>query len=144
VITASHNPANYNGRSNSKRGTEGRRCRDVSRESANRSDSASGREGGSISEEDLVDDYVAALRQRLDIKKILGAKLAILHDRSRRLAQIPSKILGLDYVGNARILRRSLERLVTSVVDTVRGEINPSFGGVNPSRFRKTSTQRTT
>src|SRR5207249_748907 len=93
----------------------------------------SARDGGTIVEENLLDDYVAALRQRADIRKILEARMAILHDPIHGVsAQIPSKVLGLDYVGNARILRRSLERLVTSVVDTVRGEINPSFGGVNP------------
>jgi len=59
--------------------------------------------------------------------------MAILHDPIHGVAaQIPSRILGLDYVGNARIIRRSMEKLVQSVVDTVRGELNPSFGGVNP------------
>src|SRR5207244_10594781 len=66
-------------------------------------------------------------------RKILEARMAILHEPSHGVAaQIPSKVLGVDYVGNARILRRSLEKLVTTVVDTVRGDLNPSFGGVNP------------
>jgi phosphomannomutase len=47
-------------------------------------------------------------------------------------AQLPSKILGVDYVGNARILRRSAEPLTDTIVDGIRGEVNPGFGGVNP------------
>src|SRR5437588_1588726 len=91
------------------------------------------REGGSMVEDELLDDYVSALRERVDVQKILNARMAVLHDPIHGVAaQIPSRVLGLDYVGNARILRRSLEKLVQSVVDTVRGEVNPSFGGVNP------------
>jgi phosphomannomutase len=132
VITASHNPANYNG-VKFKAWYGGSALPEMYHAIAESLGQRDRREGGSINEEDLLDDYIAALQQRLDVKKILGARLAILHDPIHGVsAQIPSKILGLDYVGNARILRRSLERLVTSVVDTVRGEINPSFGGVNP------------
>ncbi len=47
-------------------------------------------------------------------------------------AQIPSRVLGLDYVGAARIIRGNLEPADITVVDGIRGEVNPSFGGVNP------------
>ena len=132
IITASHNPANYNG-VKFKAWYGGSALPETYRSIGDSIGQRDRRDGGSISEEDLLDDYVGALQQQLDVKKILGAKMAILHDPIHGVsAQIPSRVLGLDYVGNARILRRSLERLVTSVVDTVRGEINPSFGGVNP------------
>src|SRR5438094_2393645 len=132
VITASHNPANYNG-VKFKAWYGGSALPEMYHAIGESLGQRDRREGGSINEEDLLDDYVAALRQRVDVKKILGAKLAILHDPIHGVsAQIPSKVLGLDYVGNARILRRSLERLVSSVLDTLLGEINPSFGGVNP------------
>jgi phosphomannomutase len=132
MITASHNPANYNG-IKFKAWYGGSALPEMYRTIGESLGQRDAREGGSIIEEDLLDDYVAVLQQHIDVKKILGAKMAILHDPIHGVgAQIPSRILGLDYVGNARILRRSLERLITSVVDTVRGEINPSFGGVNP------------
>ena len=132
VITASHNPANYNG-VKFKAWYGGSALPEMYQAIGESLGQRDKREGGSILEEDLLDDYVAALQQRLDVKKILGARMAILHDPIHGVAaQIPSRVLGLDYVGNARILRRSLEKLITSVVDTVRGEINPSFGSVNP------------
>jgi phosphomannomutase len=132
VITASHNPANYNG-VKFKAWYGGSALPEMYRAIGDALGQRDAREGGSIAEEDLLEDYVAALQQRVDVRKILGAKMAILHDPIHGVAaQIPSRVLGLDYVGNARILRRSLEKLITSVVDTVRGEINPAFGGVNP------------
>jgi phosphomannomutase len=73
---------------------------------------SSKREGGSIEESDLLDDYVAALRAQLDLRKM--ASLRILHDPIHGVASgLPSRILGFD-------------------VATMRGELNPSFGGVNP------------
>ncbi|HEX9502159.1 MAG TPA: phosphoglucomutase/phosphomannomutase family protein [Thermoanaerobaculia bacterium] len=132
MITASHNPANYNG-VKFKAWYGGSALPEMYKAIGESLGQRDTRKGGSVIEEDLLDDYVAALQERVDVKKLLGAKLAILHDPIHGVAaQIPSRVLKLDYVGNARILRRSLERLVTSVVDTVRGEINPSFGGVNP------------
>jgi phosphomannomutase len=60
----------------------------------------------------LLDDYVAALRAQLDLRKM--AALRILHDPIHGVsAGLPSRILGFD-------------------IATIRGEINPSFGGVNP------------
>jgi len=132
VITASHNPAKYNG-VKFKAWYGGSALPEMYRAIADALGKRTAKGGGSVVEENILDGYVGALRERLDVKKILGGRLAILHDPIHGVAaQLPSKILGVDYVGNARILRRSLEKLVTSVVDTVRGEINPSFGGVNP------------
>ncbi len=132
VVTASHNPAKYNG-IKFKAWYGGSALPEMYRAISEALGHRASREGGSIEESDLLDEYIAALRERVDIQKILGARLAILHDPIHGVAaQIPSRVLGLDYVGNARILRRSLETLVHSVVDTVRGEVNPSFGGVNP------------
>ena len=132
VITASHNPAKYNG-VKFKAWYGGSGLPEMYRSIADALGKRELREGGSMVEDDILDDYVSALRGRTDVQKILNAKMAVLHDPIHGVAaQIPSRVLGLDYVGNARILRRSLEKLVQSVVDTVRGEVNPSFGSVNP------------
>jgi phosphomannomutase len=71
---------------------------------------SSPREGGSIEESDLLDDYVAALRAQVTVAR----SVRILHDPIHGVSSgLPSRILGID-------------------VATIRGEINPSFGGVNP------------
>src|SRR5437762_877800 len=86
------------------------------------------REGGSIAEEDLLDDYVDALRAQIDVAKIRRAKLAILHDPIHgAAAQLPSRVLGIDYIGSARIIRRNIEPLEQTIVDGLRGDINPAF-----------------
>jgi phosphomannomutase len=132
MVTASHNPAKYNG-IKFKAWYGGSALPEMYRAIGDALGQRGPRPGGSVAEEDIVEDYVGALRAQLDVKKILDAKLAILHDPIHGVAaQIPSKVFGIDYVGNARILRRTLEPLTQSVVDTVRGEANPSFGGVNP------------
>ena len=62
---------------------------------------------------DLLDDYVAALRAQLDVDED-RERSRILHDPIHGVSSgLPSRILGID-------------------VATIRGEINPSFGGVNP------------
>ena len=132
VITASHNPAKYNG-VKFKAWYGGSALPEMYRAISDSLGKRMTRGSGSIVEDDILEDYVAALRGRLDVQKIMNAKIAVLHDPIHGVAaQIPSRVLGLDYVGNARILRRSMEPLEESVVDTVRGEVNPSFGGVNP------------
>jgi len=132
VITASHNPAKYNG-IKFKAWYGGSALPEMYRAISDGLGERMARGKGSIVEDDILEDYVAALRGRLDVVKILNAKIAVLHDPIHGVAaQIPSRVLGLDYVGNARILRRTMEPLEQSVVDTVRGEVNPSFGGVNP------------
>src|SRR5437660_898902 len=77
---------------------------------ASATQSRSPRGGGSIEESDLLEDYVAALRAQVSVAK----SVRILHDPIHGVSSgLPSRILGRD-------------------VATIRGEINPSFGGVNP------------
>lgn len=132
VVTASHNPARYNGLK-FKAWYGGSALPEMYQSIAANLGKSDRRGGGSISEEDLVGDYVAALRSQLDLEKVRAAKLAILHDPIHGVASsLPSKILGVDYVGSARIIRRSIQPLTETIVDGIRGEINPAFGGVNP------------
>jgi phosphomannomutase len=132
VITASHNPAKYNG-IKFKAWYGGSALPEMYRAISDSLGKRISRGHGEIVEDDILEDYVAALRGRLDVAKIMNAKIAVLHDPIHGVAaQIPSRVLGLDYVGNARLLRRTTEPLEQSVIDTVRGEVNPSFGGVNP------------
>ena len=111
VVTASHNPAKYNGLK-FKAWYGGSALPEMYAAIAGALGQSSKREGGSIEESDLLDDYVAALRAQLDVRKM--AALRILHDPIHGVASgLPSRILGFD-------------------VATMRGELNPSFGGVNP------------
>ena len=131
VITASHNPARYNG-VKFKAWYGGSALPETYQAIAGALGQKDRRGGGSLSVENLVNDYVGALRDQLDVPKIKSAQLAILHDPIHGVAaSIPSRILGIDYVGAARIIRRT-ERGAETTVDGIRGDINPSFGGVNP------------
>jgi phosphomannomutase len=132
VITASHNPAKYNG-IKFKAWYGGSALPEMYAAIAGALGERQTRGAGGVSEEDILPDYVDAVRAQLDVAKIRGACLAILHDPIHGVsAQLPSRILGEDYVGNARIIRKSVEPLRTTIVDAIRGEVNPSFGGVNP------------
>jgi phosphomannomutase len=133
VVTASHNPARYNG-IKFKAWYGGSALPETYAAIAAALGQRDARAGGSVSEEDLLPDYVAALRDQLDVGLIRRARLAILHDAIHGVsAQIPSRVLGLDYVGAARIIRRTAAPpSEETVVDAIRGEVNPSFGGVNP------------
>ena len=111
VVTASHNPAKYNGLK-FKAWYGGSALPEMYAAIAGALGQSSKREGGSIEESDLLDDYVAALRAQLDVRKM--ATLRILHDPIHGVASgLPSRILGIE-------------------VATIRRENNPSFGGVNP------------
>jgi phosphomannomutase len=133
VVTASHNPAKYNG-IKFKAWYGGSGLPEMYQAIAASLDQSDQRAGGSITTGDILDDYVAALRAQLDVDKIRGAKLAILHDPIHGVAStIPSKILGLDYIGAKRIIYREREQSRDEmVVDAIRGDVNPSYGGVNP------------
>jgi phosphomannomutase len=73
------------------------------------------------------------VRAQLDVALLKSAKLGILHDAIHGVsAAIPSRILGIDYIGVERILNRVRQPYETTIVDGIRGEINPAFGGVNP------------
>lgn len=132
VVTASHNPAKYNGLK-FKAWYGGTALPEMYEAIASNVGNRHAREGGSISEENILDDYVDALRAQLDVPLLKSAKLAILHDPIHGAsAMIPSRVLGLDYVGAQRIIRGFRMQLETTLVDGIRGEANPSFGGVNP------------
>ncbi len=132
VVTASHNPAKYNGLK-FKAWYGGSALPEMYQRIAASLDERTTRDGGSISEENITTDYIEAVRQQLDVDKIRGAKLHILHDPIHGVsASLPSRILGLDYVGASRIIRRSAREMTTTEVDSIRGEVNPAFGGVNP------------
>jgi phosphomannomutase len=111
VVTASHNPAKYNGLK-FKAWYGGSGLPEMYAAIAAALGTSSPRAGGSIEESDLLDDYVAAVQAQLDVKKT--STIRILHDPIHGVsAGLPSRVLGID-------------------VATIRGEINPSFGGVNP------------
>src|SRR5712671_4691164 len=111
VVTASHNPAKYNGLK-FKAWYGGSGLPEMYAAIASALGQSTPRDGGSIEEDDLLDDYVAALRAQLDVAKTSSVR--ILHDPIHGVSSgLPSRILGIG-------------------VATIRGEINPSFGGVNP------------
>jgi phosphomannomutase len=130
VVTASHNPAPYNGLK-FKAWYGGSALPEMYAAISTSLGQRSPREGGAVAEENILDDYVSALREQLDLALLRSGKLAILHDPIHgAAATIPSKVLGLDYIGGERI--RNAERTGVTTVDGIRGEVNPSFGGVNP------------
>jgi phosphomannomutase len=132
VVTASHNPAQYNGLK-FKAWYGGSALPEMYTAIAGALGRTAARDGGAIVEEDILSDYVDALRGQLDLRMIRNARLAILHDPIHGVAaQIPSRVLGIDYIGAARILRRNVQPLEETIVDGIRGDVNPSFGGVNP------------
>jgi phosphomannomutase len=108
MVTASHNPAKYNG-IKFKAWYGGSALPEMYAAIAGALGQSDAREGGSVSDEDLLDDYVAALRSH-----VATVDVRILHDPMHGVsAGLPARILGVD-------------------VATIRGEVNPSFGGVNP------------
>ena len=132
VVTASHNPAKYNG-IKFKAWYGGSALPEMYQAIISSLGRKDRRDGGSFLEDDLLDDYVAALREQLDLDKIRKAKLAILHDPIHGVSStIPHRILGIDYVGAARIIRTSIEPIDETIIDAIRGDVNPGFGGVNP------------
>ena len=135
VITASHNPAKYNG-VKFKAWYGGSALTEMYGAIASRVGQTflSGQTGMSgPQEENILDTYLDAVRARVDVSLIKNAKLAIIHDPMHGVsATLPSRILGIDYVGNARILRKNLQPPDAVILDGIRGDANPSFGGVNP------------
>jgi phosphomannomutase len=108
MITASHNPATYNG-IKFKAWYGGSALPETYGAIAGALGQRELRDGGAVSDEDLLDDYVAALRTHVE-----SVRLRILHDPIHGVAAgLPARILGID-------------------VATIRGDVNPSFGGVNP------------
>jgi len=117
VITASHNPAPYNG-VKFKGWYGGSGLPEMYEAIAECVGESRLRDGGSLSESDFVTDYCEVVRRMLDLSTIRNAGLRILHDPIHGVASgIPERVLGEGS---------------KSTVTTVRGEINPSFGGANP------------
>ncbi|MGZ5440698.1 MAG: hypothetical protein ACXW5U_07110 [Thermoanaerobaculia bacterium] len=132
VVTASHNPARYNGLK-FKAWYGGSALPEMYDAIASSLGQRTTRGGGTLDEGNILDDYVEALRAQLDLPLLKTARLAILHDAIHgAAATIPSKVLGLDYVGAHRIISGERGPLEATIVDAIRGETNPSFGGVNP------------
>src|SRR5947209_8565893 len=139
VVTASHNPAKYNG-VKFKAWYGGSALPEMYKAIAGNVGRTflSGRPDKNVRrtlivEENILDDYLAAVRAQVDVTLIKNAKLAILHDPIHGVsATLPSHILGIDYIGNARIIHQSLEPPESVILDSIRGDANPSFGGVNP------------
>ncbi len=108
MVTASHNPAKYNGLK-FKAWYGGSALPETYAAIADALGQRDARSGGTVSDEELLDEYVAALRGqvgRVDVR--------ILHDPIHGVAAgLPARVLGAD-------------------VATIRGEANPAFGGVNP------------
>jgi phosphomannomutase len=108
VVTASHNPAKYNGLK-FKAWYGGSALPETYQKIAASLGERSLREGGAVTTEDLLADYVSALRSHVSVSNV-----RILHDPIYGVASgIPARVLGRD-------------------VETIRGEHNPAFGGVNP------------
>jgi phosphomannomutase len=132
VVTASHNPARYNG-IKFKAWYGGSALPEMYETISRSMDQRQAREGGTIVEQNILDDYVTGIRGQLDLQLLKSAKLAILHDPIHGAgATIPSKVLGLDYTGSSRIVSRANEPFETTQIDGIRGDTNPGFGGVNP------------
>jgi phosphomannomutase len=113
VVTASHNPAKYNGLK-FKAWYAGSALPETYAAIAASVGKGDAREGGSIEEVNLLDAYIDAVRAQLDLSLLRSGKLSILHDPIHGVsASLPASIVGFD-------------------VATIRGEVNPSFGGVNP------------
>jgi phosphomannomutase len=109
VVTASHNPASYNGLK-FKGWYGGSALPEMYGAIARNLGKAGTREGGSVEADDFLADYVDALRSRVSV----ASAIRILHDPIHGVAAgIPARVIGRD-------------------VTTIRGETNPSFGGVNP------------
>src|SRR5438034_4520367 len=79
VITASHNPAKYNG-IKFKAWYGGSALPEMYQAIAANSGQSPRRDGGSIAEENILDDYLDAVRAQIDVALIRNAKLAIIHD----------------------------------------------------------------
>ncbi|HEY0592957.1 MAG TPA: phosphoglucomutase/phosphomannomutase family protein, partial [Thermoanaerobaculia bacterium] len=129
IITASHNPARYNG-VKFKGWYGGSALPGMYAAIANALGKREEAGGGSVIEIDILEEYVAALEARIDVEMLRSAKLRILHDPMHGVAAgIPSRVLGIDALQSHL---RSAASSGKTTVTRIRGEVNPSFGGVNP------------
>jgi phosphomannomutase len=130
VITASHNPASYNG-IKFKGWYGGSALPEMYRAIEDSLGQKTRKGGGSVQEADLLTDYIEELREFVDAELIRDANVRILHDPIHGVsAGLPARILGTEEAPPEGTLQRAVRR--TPYLRTVRGEENPSFGGVNP------------
>jgi phosphomannomutase len=116
MVTASHNPASYNGLK-FKGWYGGSALPEMYASISSHLGEEMEEPGGAIAGADLLADYVDALRGRIDASTLGQKPLGILHD----------PIYGVAAGIPARVLHGT-----GCEVTTIRGEVNPSFGGVNP------------
>jgi phosphomannomutase len=133
VITASHNPASYNG-IKWKGWYGGSGLPEMYSKIADSLGQQDRRGGGSVLDVDLLDDYVGAIRDRVDVDAIRSAKLKIVHDPMHGAASgLLERIVGVSSAtsrgGSHLVHGRERE---WPMVRVLRGEDNPGFGGVNP------------
>lgn len=114
IVTASHNPAAYNGLK-FKGWYGGSALPGIYDSIVSALGTSEERAGGTVREADILADYLAAIRARLDVELLGRSGIRILHD------PIHGASAGLP--GRA---------IPEADVTTVRGEVNPGFGGVNP------------
>ncbi|MGA7616497.1 MAG: phosphoglucomutase/phosphomannomutase family protein [Thermoanaerobaculia bacterium] len=124
IITASHNPAVYNGIKF--KGWYGGSALPSMYEKISESLGMEDRRGGgSVTKEDILTPYVDAVREIVDVEKIRESGLRILHDPIHGAGSpLVARILHLD--GPVRELGKTVS------VRTIRADVNPAFGGVNP------------
>lgn len=122
VITASHNPPAYNG-IKFKGWYGGSALPEMYAMIADAIGTSDRRGGGSIEEIDILSAYVDDIAGRVDAGAIRNAQLSILHDPMHGVAAgLVARVLGVSESSEDSYPR----------VRTVRGEINPGFGEVNP------------
>jgi len=133
VVTASHNPAIYNGLK-WKGWYGGSGMPEMYAKIAESIGKQDRTGGGSVTEIDILEDYVQAIRDRIDIDKIREAKLKLVHDPIHGAGgNLIERVLGVSAIhsrGSATETRGAARQW--PALKVLRGETNPSFGGVNP------------
>ena len=116
MVTASHNPAEYNGLK-FKAWYGGSAVPSIYQAIEDAIDAPAATKGqGMVTDADILSGYLVALQDALDLETLRSGDLHILHDPIHGVASgLPERIVG----SAARIT-------------TIRGEYNPSFGSVNP------------
>lgn len=132
VITASHNPASYNG-VKFKGWYGGSALPETYAAIADNLGQQDRRGGGSITEVDLLDDYVGALQQLVNVDTIRASNLKIVHDPIHGAsAFLVNRVLGVDAKNSRGGGAAEYGARQSPTLTVLRGEVNPSFGGVNP------------